>query len=169
MVLILHFLLLSRRRLWLCARKSNLSSFISCILAGISSSCISSLAMYSCCLPLNFFYFSAMCHWVRSHWNKKLLGNWCLPPRKLVIGLSFSLMVKLTGWRRILWQKTRLQSFYLLIPHFGWPLHKLFMKDASLHGDLQEEIYMKQPTKFKAQEVSSELVCWLKKLFHELV
>ena len=41
-----------------------------------------------------------------------------------------------------------------------WPLHQLKIKNAFLHGDLDEEIYMEQPLGFVAQGECG-LVCKL--------
>ncbi|GAB2293069.1 Belongs to the helicase [Dionaea muscipula] len=49
----------------------------------------------------------------------------------------------------------------------GWPLHQFDIKNAFFHGDLQEEVYMKQPSGFVAQGESGH-VCWLKKSLHGL-
>ena len=45
-----------------------------------------------------------------------------------------------------------------------WPLHQLDIKNAFLHGDLQEKIYMEQPPGFVAQG-GYGLVCKLHNLF----
>ena len=42
-------------------------------------------------------------------------------------------------------------------PHFAmattrqWPLHQLDIKNAFMHGELDEKIYMEQPPEFVAQ------------------
>ena len=59
----------------------------------------------------------------------------------------------------------KLASIHVLIslPNSNnWPLHQLEVKNAFLHGDLQEEIYVKQPTRFIAQGEYGE-VCKLHK------
>ena len=43
----------------------------------------------------------------------------------------------------------------------SWPPYQLDIKNAFLHGDLAEEVYMKQPPSFVAQGGSS-LVCRLR-------
>ena len=49
-----------------------------------------------------------------------------------------------------------------------WSLYQLDVKNAFLNGDLQEEIYMKQPLGFVAQGESSRMVCRLRKSLYVL-
>ena len=49
----------------------------------------------------------------------------------------------------------------------SWSLYQLDIKNAFLHGDLAEEVYMEQPPKFVAQRESG-LVCRLRHSLYDL-
>ena len=49
----------------------------------------------------------------------------------------------------------------------SWPLYQLDIKNAFLHGDLVEEVYMDQPPRFVAQGESC-LVCRLRRSLYGL-
>src|SRR3954466_1646386 len=51
--------------------------------------------------------------------------------------------------------------------NFGWPLHQLDVKNAFLHRDLQEEVYMKMSPGFGTQQTAGK-VCRLKKSLYGL-
>ena len=65
---------------------------------------------------------------------------------------------------------TKIASFHLLLSMVAiqsWPLYQLDIKNAFLHGDLVEEVYMKQPPEFVAQR-ESRLVCRLRRSLYSL-
>lgn len=54
-----------------------------------------------------------------------------------------------------------------LAANFGWPLQQYDVKNAFLHGDLQEEVYMTLPPGYDAQNCSN-VVCKLQKALYGL-
>ena len=62
---------------------------------------------------------------------------------------------------------TSVRLFISLAVVHNWPLHQLDIKNAFLHGDLQEEVYMEQPPGFVAQGENGK-VCHLKKSLYGL-
>lgn len=62
---------------------------------------------------------------------------------------------------------TSVRFFFALAAISHWPLHQLDIKNAFLHGDLEEEVYMEQPPGFVAQGESGR-VCKLRKSLYGL-
>ncbi len=48
-----------------------------------------------------------------------------------------------------------------------WSLHQMDVKNAFLHGDLHEEVYMEQPPSY-VDQTNPNLVCRLKKILYGL-
>ena len=107
-------------------------------------------------------------------------GTWdfmLLPTGNKAIGCSWVFVVKFNPYESIARLKARLVSkgyaqtyrvdysdtfspvakltfirlFIFLAASYDWDLHQLDIINAFLHGDLQEEVYMKQPPRFVAQ------------------
>ena len=61
---------------------------------------------------------------------------------------------------------TFVHLFISLAASYDWDLHQLDIKNAFLHGDLQEEVYMEQPSGFVGSRgaregvSSSEIFVW---------
>ena len=56
----------------------------------------------------------------------------------------------------------KVRTILALAAHFSWDIQQYDVKNAFLHGDLEEEIYMKVPLGFKGK-VLENIVCKLKK------
>ena len=54
-----------------------------------------------------------------------------------------------------------------LAAHFGWEMHQVDVKNAFLHGSLEEEVYMKIPLGYGAIN-EGDKVCRLKKVLYGL-
>ena len=73
-------------------------------------------------------------------------------------GATFAPVAKLTSVRLL----ASLAASHL------WPLHQLDIKNAFLHGDLLETIYMDTPPRFRAEGEYAGKVCRLRKSLYEL-
>ncbi|PKI75233.1 hypothetical protein CRG98_004384 [Punica granatum] len=104
-------------------------------------------------------------------------GTWelvSLPPRKTVVGCRWVYTVKMSpngyyGDTFSLVAKVasvRLLLSLAVINH--WSLNELDIKNAFLHGDLEEEVYMEQPPWFVAQGEYFGKVCKLRKSLYGL-
>ena len=64
-------------------------------------------------------------------------------------------------------KKDSLRVILALVAHFDLELHQMDVKTAFLNGDLEEEVYMKQPEGFLSS-VGEHLVCKLNKSIYGL-
>jgi transposase InsO family protein len=64
-------------------------------------------------------------------------------------------------------KKDSLRIILALVAHFDLELHQMDVKTAFLNGDLEEEVYMKQPEGFSS-DTGEHLVCKLKKSIYGL-
>jgi hypothetical protein len=71
---------------------------------------------------------------------------------------TYSLVAKMTTVRAIIAMAAAAK---------GWSLHQMDVKNAFLHGDLQEEMYMEQPPGY-VDQTHPNLVCRLKKALYGL-
>ena len=64
-------------------------------------------------------------------------------------------------------KKDSLRIIMALVAHFDFDLHQMDVKMSFLNGNLEEEVYMKQPEGFSSSE-GEHLVCKLKKSIYGL-
>ena len=64
-------------------------------------------------------------------------------------------------------KKDSLRVILALVAHFDFELQQMDVKTAFLNGDLDEEVYMKQPEGFPSSD-GEQLVCKLKKSIYGL-
>ena len=64
-------------------------------------------------------------------------------------------------------KKDSLRIIMALVSHFDFDLHQMDVKTAFLNGNLEEEVYMKQPEGFSSSK-GEHLVCKLKKFIYGL-
>ncbi|KAJ9707458.1 hypothetical protein PVL29_002475 [Vitis rotundifolia] len=89
-----------------------------------------------------------------------------LPQEKKVVGCKWVFAVKVNPDGSVARLKARLVTRGYA-QTYGWMIHHLDIKNAFLHGDLEEEVYMEQPPGFVAQGKYRK-VCCLKKAFYGL-
>jgi hypothetical protein len=70
---------------------------------------------------------------------------------------TFSLVAKLNTFRVLL----------SLAANLDWPLHQLNVKNAFLHGELKEEVYMEVPPSYTTPS-KTEMVCKLQRALYGL-
>jgi hypothetical protein len=138
------------------------SSFVS--YHHLSSSCSFIASLDSISIPKTI-------HEVISHpdWHNAMIeemsalddnGTWNLvklPPGKQAIGCKWVFMVKVNPDG----------LFISMAATYSWPSHQLDIKNAFLHDDLQEEVYMEQPPGFVAQGEYGK-VCHLRRSLYGL-
>ncbi|GKC90514.1 putative RNA-directed DNA polymerase, partial [Tanacetum coccineum] len=61
----------------------------------------------------------------------------------------------------------KIRVFFSMAANQGWPLHQFDVKNAFLHGELKEEVYMEAPPGF-SQDFKHGEVCKLKKSLYGL-
>ncbi|RVW84739.1 Retrovirus-related Pol polyprotein from transposon RE1 [Vitis vinifera] len=87
-----------------------------------------------------------------------------LPQGKKVVGCKWVFAVKVNPDGSVARLKARLVARGYA-QTYGWMIHQLDIKNAFLHGDLEEEVYLEQPPGFVAQGEYGKVCCLKKALY----
>ena len=107
------------------------------------------------------------CKWVLKQ-KKDSLGNIERQKARLVAkGFTQWEGINYTETFSLVSKKDSLQIIMALVAYFDFDLHQMDVKTAFLNGNLEEEVYIKQPEGFSSSE-GEHLVCKLKKSIYGL-
>ena len=91
-----------------------------------------------------------------NRYKAKLMAKWYIHTYGIDYFETFSPIVRMNSIRIL----------FSIAVNLLWPLFQLDVKNAFLYGDLQEEMYMEQPSGYIAQ--GENKVCHLKKAIYDL-
>ena len=107
------------------------------------------------------------CKWVFKT-KKDSLGNIERHRARLIVkGFTQREGIDYTETFSLVSKKDSLRLIMALVAHFDFDLHQMDVKTTFLNGNIEEEVYMKQPKRFFSSE-SEHLVCKLKKSIYRL-
>ena len=107
------------------------------------------------------------CKWVYKT-KKDSLGNIERYKARLIAkGFTQKEGIDYKGTFSIVYKKDSLRIILALVAHFDFELQQMDVKIAFLNGELEEEVYMKQPEGFFSNQ-GEHLICKLKKSFYIL-
>ena len=100
--------------------------------------------------------------------GKKAIGcRWVFAVKVNPDGFVVRLKARLSNLLLKVAKMTYVRLFISMATSYNWGLHQLDIKNAFLHGNLQEEVYMEQPLAFVAHGEIGK-VCLLRKSLYGL-